>query len=63
MLSSSTNESKNDEELVIWVKEKNINLSTQIIPENVSLDFKDFEAFIQKRKELLVKTIKSIIGV
>lgn len=63
LLSSSTNESKNDEELVIWVKDKNINLSTQIIPENVSLDFKDFEAFIQKRKELLVKTIKSIIGV
>ena len=62
LLSSSTNESKNDEALADWVKEKNINLESHIIPKGVSLEFEDFETFIAKRKELLVQTIKNIIG-
>ena len=62
LLSSSTNESKNDEDLADWINEKQIDLASQIIPKDVSLDFEDFEVFLSKRKELLTNTIKSIIG-
>lgn len=62
LLDGSTNESKNDEELSEWVKDKNIDLKSHLIPENVSLDFKDFRIFIAKRKELLTTTIKAIVG-
>ena len=62
LLSSSTNESKNDEDLATWIKERNIDLASQLIPQETSLDFDEFETFISKRKELLKTTIKSIIG-
>lgn len=62
LLSSSTNESKKDEDLKDWITKKNIDLGAHIIPKNVSLEFDDFETFISKRKELLTKTLKSIIG-
>ena len=62
LLSGSTNESKNDEDLKEWVKEKNISRKSQLIPTGVSLDFVDFENFIEERKQLLINTIKSIIG-
>lgn len=61
LLSSSTNISKNDEDLAVWIKEKKIDLRSQIIPEDVSLEFDSFEEFIAKRKALLSATIKSII--
>jgi uncharacterized protein with ParB-like and HNH nuclease domain len=62
LLSSGSNESKNDEDLADWVKTKNIDLVSHIIPTNASLDFKDFEDFIIKRKALLIQTIKTIIS-
>lgn len=62
LLDGSTNESKNDEDLSEWVKNKNIDLKSHLIPEGVSLDFKDFRIFIEKRKELLATTIKAIVG-
>ena len=62
LLSSSTNESKNAEDLATWIKEKKIDLASQFIPQDTSLDFNEFETFISKRKELLKTTIKSIIG-
>lgn len=62
LLSSSTNESKNAEELATWIEEKNIDLVSQLIPQDTSLEFNEFETFISKRKELLKTTIKSIIG-
>lgn len=61
LLSGTTNESKNDEDLASWVESQNIDLASQIIPKDVSLDFDDFEVFLSKRKELLINTIKSII--
>lgn len=61
LLSGSSNESKNDEDLVEWVKNKEIDLESHLIPKDASLEFQDFEFFISKRKELLTKTIKSII--
>ena len=63
LLSSYSNESKNDKDLDDWVKEKNIDLRHQLIPDDVSLDFDNFKEFILKRKELLKKTIISIIGI
>lgn len=62
LLDGNINESKNDEELSEWVKDKNIDLKSHLIPENVSLEFKDFKNFIDKRKELLTTTIKAIVG-
>lgn len=61
LLSGTTNESKNDEDLASWVESQNIDLASQIIPKDVSLYFDDFEVFLSKRKELLINTIKSII--
>ncbi len=62
LLDGSTNEQKNDEPLKDWVTDKNINLNSHLIPVGVSLDFMDFESFIEKRKELLVNLIKQIIS-
>lgn len=62
LLSNSTNESKNAEDLATWIKEKKFDLASQFIPQDTSLDFDEFETFISKRKELLKTTIKSIIG-
>ncbi|MBQ1173606.1 MAG: DUF262 domain-containing protein [Alistipes sp.] len=62
LLSSSTNKSKNADSLKEWINSNNINLNEQLIPEDASLEFNDFEEFIAKRKELLKKRIKDIIG-
>ena len=60
LLSSSTNESKNDEDLDIWVKTRSIDKKSHLIPEDASLAFKDFPVFIAKRKELLSGIIKEL---
>lgn len=62
LLDSSTNESKNDEDLIDWVTQRKIDLKSHLIPENTSLEFKDFEEFINHRRILLIKTIKDIVG-
>lgn len=62
LLSSSSNESKNDEDLKLWVANKGIDLSSRLIPLHTSLEFDDFEEFIKNRKKLLIDTIKTIIG-
>lgn len=67
LLSGSTNESKNDKGLDEWMNldergaEKHVFLKDHLIPENVSLKFEDFKAFIQARRELLKTTIMNII--
>ena len=62
LLSSATNESKNDEPLESWITEKNINLATHLIPEKVDLKFSGFKVFIEKRKEMLTNNLKAILG-
>lgn len=61
LISGSSNESKNDEDLVEWVNTKEIDLESHLIPKDVSLEFQDFETFISERKKLLTRSIKSII--
>lgn len=62
LLSGSSNESKNDADLKDWVENNNIDLESHLIPQNISLDFNDFESFITERKKLLITTLKSNIG-
>lgn len=62
LLSSSTNESKNKTDLETWVDKSNINREEHLIPSDVSLNFDDFEEFINARKKLLSNTLKTIIG-
>ena len=61
LISGSSNESKNDEDLVEWVNTKEIDLESHLIPKDVSLEFQNFETFISERKKLLTRSIKSII--
>lgn len=60
-MNSLLNESKLATPLDKWVKENNINLGNQLIPDNVSLDVKDFRLFVDERKKLLAKRLKKII--
>lgn len=62
LLSGATNESKNDCDLLTWVNDNNIDLKSQLIPEQISLEFDKFEEFINKRRELLIKVLKDIVG-
>lgn len=61
LLNSLLNESKLATPLDKWVKENNINLRNQLIPDNVSLDVKDFRVFVEERNKLLAKRLKKII--
>ena len=61
LLNSLLNESKLATPLDQWVKDNNINLRNQLIPDNVSLDVKDFRLFVEERKKLLAKRLKKII--
>ncbi|MBQ5692655.1 MAG: DUF1524 domain-containing protein, partial [Alistipes sp.] len=62
LLNGSLNQSKLDTPLIDWVKDKNIDLENQLIPISVSLEIKDFRAFIDERKKLLKNKILSIVG-
>lgn len=62
LLNSSLNESKLDTPLIKWVKDKDVDLDTQLIPKNVSLEVRDFKAFFAERKKLLKSRLLSIVG-
>lgn len=61
LLNSVMNESKGAMDLKNWIKENNIDKSSQLIPEDVDLDVKNFREFIEKRKELLKKRIRELV--
>lgn len=61
LLNSLLNESKQDTSLKDWVKDNNISLENQLIPNNVSLDVSDFKEFVKVRKALLAERLKMII--
>lgn len=61
-LNDRLNVSRQNTRLDTWVKDMNIDLDTQLIPKNVSLNFIDFKSFIEARKELLKSILRSIVG-
>lgn len=62
LLNGLINESKNKKPLKEWVEKENVDLKSQLIPEDVSLDVKDFKAFIEKRKILLKRRLIEVVG-
>lgn len=45
-----------------WVEKNKIDKKFQLIPENVSLDIKDFKIFIKEREALLKKRLLEVVG-
>jgi len=62
LLDGNINESKSNTPLKDWVEENKIDRVKQRIPKDVSLDVNHFKEFINKRKDLLRKKLKKIIG-
>ena len=62
LLNGYVNESKNATSLKEWVEKNKIDKKFQLIPENVSLDIKDFKIFIKEREALLKKRLLEVVG-
>lgn len=62
LLNGILNESKGMRSLQDWVTTEKIDTSSLLIPRDVSLEFKDFRNFIEKRKEFLKSKIKQMVG-
>lgn len=60
LLNGTLNQSKLDTPLNEWVTDNNVDKVNQLIP-NVSLDIKDFRAFIESRKTLLKNQLKKLV--
>lgn len=61
MLNSAMNLSKKDKLLKDWVALNSVDLATQIIPQNISLEISNFKQFIEERRKLLVIKIKALV--
>lgn len=62
LLNEYVNESKNATSLKEWVEKNKIDKKFQLIPEDVSLDIKDFKIFIKEREALLKKRLLEVVG-
>ena len=60
LLESSENASKNDASLADWVQSRGLKNYELLVDPDVSLDIKDFEAFIESRKRVLRDKLKSL---
>lgn len=60
LLNSSLNLSKLATPLVDWVNDKHIDKDNQLIPNNISLEIRDFKLFIDERRKLLKQKFKEI---
>ncbi|HYR05852.1 MAG TPA: DUF262 domain-containing protein [Gallionella sp.] len=58
LLEKSRNQSKLDAPLAEWQQQQNIGRDTLLIPDDASLDFKEFRSFVEKRSQHL----SSILG-
>lgn len=61
LLNEQLNESKKDSLLVDWVNKNKISKESLYVDSNISLEIKDFEEFINNRKEKLKEKIKHLI--
>lgn len=53
LLNDSLNESKSDKPLAEWAQENNMNKTSLLVPEDTSLDIKDFRSFIEREESSL----------
>lgn len=60
LLESSENASKNDVSLADWVQSRGLKNYELLVDPDVSLDIKDFEAFIESRKRVLKDRLKGL---
>lgn len=60
LLESAENASKNDASLADWVQSRGLKNYELLVDPDVSLDIKDFEAFIESRKRVLKDKLKSL---
>ncbi len=60
LLESSENASKNDASLTDWAQSKGFKNYELLVEPDVSLDLKDFEAFIESRKRVLKDRLKGL---
>lgn len=63
LLERLENESKSDKSLIQWVNEKNKTSSDLLIEDNVSIDIKDFEKFIESRRKVLFNKLKEVLKI
>jgi len=68
LLPGSYNASKNNKEFKQWLDSTIQNtdeyekyLKTHYIPDNISLDFNNFKEFLEKREELIIKKLKTVL--
>ena len=67
MLDANENESKNAKPLAEWINEqtntdnKNKFLETHIIPD-IDLSLENFSEFVEKRKQMLIEKLKTLIN-
>jgi uncharacterized protein with ParB-like and HNH nuclease domain len=60
MLDGNENKSKNDKDLVVWVKQARPSLTKHYLPDELLL--KDFPVFVNKRMKLLGEELKSVLS-
>ena len=61
LLNDSLNESKSDKPLAEWAQENNMNKTSLLVPEDTSLDIKDFRSFIEKRRKFIKDYLKKLV--
>ena len=61
ILSDSENRSKNDQALQDWLKKDDNEKKVKYLPEGVSYELKDCEAFWKARRELMIKELVKIL--
>lgn len=60
LLSANENKQKQGQSLQKWVEQYQPHLDAHLIPSDVSLDFVDFEKFIEERERLLLEKLESM---
>lgn len=60
LLESGENEHKNDEPLIEWLKEVELD-NVKFLPKNISYELSNFEEFMTKRKELMLINLKKML--
>lgn len=61
LLEGGENESKNATSLIKWLEINENKANVKYLPENISYELKDFNVFVEKRKELMKEKLKEIL--